>query len=86
MTKATAVLENRISGHWFYTDVKNFSVGGMCFESAAPVKPGTQITIKLERPLLTLNRKTYNCIVRWCRTLDDEDKTFSGYAIGAKYI
>ncbi len=86
MTKATAVLENRISGHWFYTDVKNFSVGGMCFESAAPVKPGTQIIIKLDRALLTPNRKTYNCIVRWCRTLDDEDKTFSGYAIGAKYI
>ena len=86
MTRATAVLENRISGHWFYTDVKNVSTGGMCFESAAPVKPGTQIIIKLDRPLLTLNRKTFNCIVRWCRTVEDEDKTFSGYTIGAKYI
>lgn len=85
-TRVTAVLENRVTGHWFYANVKNVSAGGMCFESAAPVKPGTQITIKLDRPLLTLNRKTFDCIIRWCKALDDEDIKYSGYAIGAKYF
>jgi len=85
-TRINAVLEIRTSGHWFYADVKNFSIGGMCFESEAPVKPGTPIVIKLDRPLFSSNRKNYGSIIRWCKPLDNEDKAFSGYAIGAKFI
>lgn len=85
-TKISAVLEIRTSGHWFYADVKNFSSDGMCFESEAPVKPGTQIVIKLDRPLFAANRKNYISIIKWCKLLDNDDSTISGYAIGVKFI
>jgi hypothetical protein len=84
--RAVAVLESRISGHWFYTDVRNFSAGGIGLESESPVKPGTQIVIKLDRPLFTYDNKNYKSIIRWCKTLAHEDERFSGYAIGAKFI
>lgn len=86
--RATAVLEEPNSGHWFYADAKNFSAGGICFESEAPVVPGTRLIVKLDRPLFSSNRKKFNSTIRWCRKLDNdsEDKSFSGYAIGAKFI
>jgi len=83
---ATAVLENPNSGHWFYALAKNFSAGGMCFEAEAPVKPGTQIIIKLDRQLFTSDRQKYDSIIRWCRVVDNENKTISGYGIGAEFI
>jgi hypothetical protein len=86
ITRANAVIESQISGHWFYADVKNFSAGGLCFEAAAPVQSGTPISIKLDRPLFTSDRRHYNSIVRWCKNLDNEDNKFTAYAIGAKYI
>ena len=86
--RATAVLEDPNSGHWFYADAKNFSAGGICFESEAPVVPGTRLIIKLDRPLFSSSRKNFNSTIRWCRKLDNdnEDKTFSGYAMGASFI
>ncbi len=84
--RLNAMLEIRISGHWFYADVKNFSIDGMCFESEAPVKPGTQVIIKLDRPLFASNRRNYKSIIRWCRKLENEDKIFTGYAMGAIFI
>lgn len=86
MIRTTAVLENPASGHWFYADAKNFSAGGMCFESEAPVMPGTRLIIILDRPLFTSNQKKFTTIIRWCRKLDTEDKAFAGYAMGAAFI
>ena len=86
LIRTTAVFENPDTGHWFYADAKNFSAGGLGFESEAPVLTGTRLIIKLDRPLLTSKRMKYNSIVRWCRKLENEDETFSGYAIGAEYI
>lgn len=80
------MLESPSSGHWFYADAKNFSAGGMCFETEAPVIPGTRLIIKLDRPILTSNRRKFNSIIRWCRKMENEDKTYFGYAIGAEYI
>jgi hypothetical protein len=84
--RATAVLENPNSGHWFYAAAKNFSANGMCFEAEGPVKPGTMVIIKLDRPLFTSNRQTYDSIIRWCKILDTENKAVSGYGIGAEFI
>jgi hypothetical protein len=84
--RATAVLEDPNSGHWFYADAKNFSAGGICLESEAPVVPGTRFIIKLDRALFTTNRKNFNSTIRWCRKLDNEDNSFSGYGMGAKFI
>ena len=84
--RATAVLEDPNSGRWFYADAKNFSAGGICFESEAPVVPGTRLIIKLDRSLFSSNRKNFNSTIRWCRKLENEDITISGFAMGAAFI
>ncbi len=84
--RATAVLESPITGHWVYADVKNFSAGGMCFETDACINPGTKVIIKLDRPLFISDRKKYDSIIRWCKVLDNDNKSFSTHGMGAKFI
>ena len=84
--KATAVLESPNTGHWFYADVKNFSAGGMCFEVDARINPGTKVLIKLDRPLFISNQMKYDSIIRWCKVIDDDDKSSSTHSIGAQFI
>ena len=84
--KATAVIESPISGHWFYADVKNFSAGGMGFETDAFIDLGTKVIIKLDRPLLTSDRTEYDSIVRWCKIIDDETDALSNYGMGTKFL
>lgn len=86
ITRANAVIQSQISGDWFYADVINFSAGGMRLEAGASVKPGSQIIIKLDRPLFISDRPRYISIVRWCKIIDNGDNKFTGYAIGVKYI
>jgi hypothetical protein len=84
--RATAVLESPVTGHWVYADVKNYSAGGMCFETDVFIDPGTKVTIKLDRQLAVSDRRRYDSIIRWCKVLDTEDKSFSTHGIGAKFL
>ena len=84
--KATAVLESPITGHWVYADVKNFSAGGMCFETDARINPGTAVVIKLNRPLFISDQREFDSIIKWCRVLDSDNKSFSTHNMGAKFI
>jgi hypothetical protein len=47
--KATAMIENPISGNSIYGQMQNFSKRGMCFETNAPFKQGEKVTIKFIR-------------------------------------
>ena len=84
--KATAVLESPVTGHWVYADLKNFSAGGMGFETDACINPGTRVIVKLDRPLFISNRKKYDSIIRWCKELDREDISFATHSMGAQFI
>ena len=84
--KATAVLESPVTGHWVYADVKNFSAGGMCFETDACINPGTMVIVKLDRPLFISDRKRYDSIIRWCNVLDRENISFATHGMGAEFI
>jgi len=84
--KATAVIESWITGHLVYADVKNFSAGGMCFETDARIDPGTTVIIKLDRPLFISDQKEYDSIIRWCEVLDSDNQSFATHSMGAKFI
>ena len=80
----TAIIEIPATGHWFYAQMKNFSAGGMYFETEAAIKPKTTINIKFDKPLFLSEQKNYTSTVRWCKALDDENRVFSSYGLGVK--
>ena len=84
-SNGTAIIEIPATGHWFYAQMKNFSAGGMYFETEAAIRPQTTIKIKFDKPLFLSEKKNYPSIVRWCKPLDDEDRAFSGFGLGVKF-
>lgn len=84
-SKGTAIIEIPATGHWFYAQMKNFSAGGMYFETEAAIKPKTTIKIKFDKPLFLSKQKDYTSTVRWCKVLDDDSQVFSGYGLGVKF-
>jgi hypothetical protein len=94
-TKTTAVIEVPESGHWVYAEMTDFSKNGLCFEIEAAIKPGTEITVKFDKALVSsrLDKslkssfnggyQTYNSTVRWCKPLDD-DQAISSFGIGVQ--
>ena len=84
-SKGTAIIEIPATGHWFYAQMKNFSAGGMYFETEAAIRPKTSIKIKFDKPLFLSEQKNYTSTVRWCKPLDDDNRMFSGYGLGVKF-
>jgi hypothetical protein len=82
--KATAVLKSWMTDHLVYADVKNFSAGGIRFETDSSIETGTTITIKLDRPLSDQTR--FYSIIRWCKMLDEDNESFSTHGVGAEFI
>jgi len=69
----------------------NHSDGGLCLESAAPLKPGTTLWLRREKPgavdghAARWDHMRPSCLaeVRWCRELTDKFGTY--YCIGVRY-
>ncbi len=65
----------------------NYGRGGMYFESTFPLKPGTDINIRLDSssPHYTGNEilDEYTAEVKWCREIFNADKFYFG--VGVKY-
>ena len=84
-SNGTAIIEIPSTGHWFYAQMKNFSAGGMYFETESAIKPKTIIKIKFDKPLFLSKQKNYTSTVRWCKALDDDTQVFSSYGLGVKF-
>jgi hypothetical protein len=84
-SNGTAIIEIPATGHWFYAQMKNFSAGGMYFETEAAIRPKTTIKIKFDKPLFLSKQKNYTSTVKWCRALDDNNRVFPGYGLGVKF-
>ena len=81
----TAIIEIPATGHWFYAQMKNFSAGGMYFETEAAIQPKTTIKIQFDKPLFLSEQKSYTSTVRWCKALDDDSHVLSSYGLGVKF-
>ena len=84
-SNGTAIIEIPATGHWFYAQMKNFSAGGMYFETEAAIRPKTTIKIKFDKPLFLSKQKNYTSTVKWCKALDDDSRLFPGYGLGVKF-
>jgi hypothetical protein len=84
--KATAILEDKASGHWMYAQMNNFSSDGMYFETEAALSPGTRIIIKFDKPIFPNAAKKLISIVRWCRELTDDQGTIASFGLGVEFI
>lgn len=92
-TKSLAVVEFPGTGHWIYVELRNFSKKGLSFETDAAMTPGSKITIRFNKALVSSKLdgsylssnsdgfKTYRSIIRWCKPLDD-DQSISNFACG----
>ena len=84
--RATAVLETLDRENLMYADVKNFSAGGIGFETDGCIDPGTRIRVKLNRPLYISDRKDYDSIIKWCKVFDNDSDSFATYGLGVQFI
>ena len=94
-TKTTAVIEIPDSGHWIYAQMTDFNRHGLCFETDAAIEPGTVISIRFDKPIVSsrldesfksLFANGYgitNSTVKWCKQLDD-DQSISNFSIGVE--
>ncbi len=84
--KATAILEDKVSGYWIYAQINNFSNDGIYFETEVALKPGTKIIIKFDKPIFPNASEKLTSIVRWCRGLADDPGTVSSFGLGVEFI
>jgi len=84
--KATAILEDKVSGSWIYAQMNNFSNDGMYFETEVALKPGTKLIIKFDKPIFPNASKKLTSIVRWCRELAEERGSISSFGLGVEFI
>ncbi|UCE52728.1 MAG: PilZ domain-containing protein [Desulfobacterales bacterium] len=83
--RSTVMLEDDHSEYFSYAQMYNFSGDGMYFESDVSFRPGTQLTIKLDRPIFRAASKNYHAKVQWCKQIGDTSLQYS-YGIGVKFI
>jgi hypothetical protein len=83
--KATAIIENPISGNSIYGQMQNISVGGMYLETNANLKQGENITIKFNKPLSFTRKRIFPSTVRWCKGLEDDEGYIDSYGLGVKF-
>lgn len=84
---ASVVYAYHNSDKFFDAKMCNFCNGGMCFESAAPIEPGSDVYIMTEDIVADeIDSEIYDgylAEVRWCRRLSEADPVL--FRIGVKY-
>jgi hypothetical protein len=83
--KATAILENSISGNPIYAQMQNISKSGMYLETNTTLKKGENITIKFNTPLSFTRKKIFSSTVRWCKPLEDDQGYIDGFGVGLRF-
>jgi hypothetical protein len=66
--------------------MKDFSHDGMCVETSTNIRPGTNIDVKLDRPLFTSSRERYSSIVRWSKGLTDDNGDIYSFGLGVQFL
>ncbi len=82
--KSTVMIEDAVQGYFYYGTMRNFSAGGMYFESDFVPKPGTPVKIQLENPPFKTSPREYAANVVWYDALDEEESVYN-YGIGVRF-
>jgi hypothetical protein len=83
--KATAILEDSITGNLLYAQMQNIGKAGMYLEANIALKKGNKIEVKFNKPLPFTKTRIFPSTVRWCNELHDDEGNHAGYASGVKF-
>jgi hypothetical protein len=83
--KATAILEDSITGTLLYAQMQNISKAGMYLETNTALKIGNRIEIKFNKPIAFTKSRIFPSTVRWCKKLTDDEGNHAGYGLGVKF-
>jgi hypothetical protein len=82
--KDRILLEHYRTGEYHVAEMRNFSRGGMYFESDFAPLPGTEVYIGIERSPYDAGADLFRAEVRWRNRLSPHQSTYS-YGVGVKY-
>lgn len=83
--KATAILENPVSGNSIYGQMQNISKSGMYLETNTTLNKGENITIKFTKPLSFTRKRIFPSTVRWCKRIEDDEGYTDNYGLGVEF-
>jgi len=81
----TALVEDYHLGYRFPVKMRNYSIGGMCFESEYALRPGRKVNIQVEDPLPHPSPDSRYAEVCWRRKLSPGRRD-QHFGIGVKFI
>lgn len=83
---STVMIESSQAGIFGYGQMNNYSAQGMFIRSDFPLRPGTLIRIRLEKPLYASDSTSVSSRVVWCRALEEGVGSGSRFGIGVRLI
>jgi len=83
---STVMIESSQAGIFGYGQMNNYSANGMLIRSDFPIRPGTLIKIRMEKPLYASVSNVVDSRVVWCKPFEDDNGKSSRYGIGVSLI
>ena len=83
---AAVITENAKHDNITYALLKDFSSGGMHIETDYPIPDGERIFIRIKEKITASTPTSFECRVRWCKALNDDDGKIVGYRVGLQFI
>ena len=83
--RSTVMLANEHSEYFSYAQMRNFSDGGLYFESDNALKPGTKIRIRFDHLPFQSGPGILKSVVSWCRELPYDDSRYA-FGVGVRFI
>lgn len=83
---AAVMTENPRHGNITYALLKDFSPSGMHIETDYPIRDGEKILVRIKEKITASTPTSFECRVRWCRELSDDNGETVGYRVGLQFI
>jgi hypothetical protein len=83
---STVMIESSQAAIFGYGQMSNYSASGMFIRSDFPIRPGTLIRIRLEKPLYVSDSTLVNSRVVWCKPSEDDAEGGPRFGIGVRLV
>jgi len=83
---STVMIESSQAGIFGYGQMNNYSASGMLIRSDFPIRPGSLVKIRLEKPLYASESNVVESRVVWCKPFEDDTGRSSRFGIGVRLI
>ena len=83
---AAVMTENAKHENITYALLKDFSSSGMHIETDYPLPDGEKVFIRIKEKITASSPTSFECRVRWCKPLNDDNGKTIGYRVGLQFI